>query len=66
MLWWVHALATCVNMSANMVYTGSICCLSSSLQSGASLVLTGGVVFLTINPFSLFEGEDYNGIHACI
>ena len=35
-------------MHANMVYTGSICCLPSSLQSGVSLVLTGGVVFLTI------------------
>ena len=44
-------------MSANMAYTGSICCLPSSLQSGVSLVLTGGVIFLTI-PSHCLEGED--------
>ena len=52
-------------MSANMVYTRSICCLPSSLQSGASLVLTGGVVFLII-PSHCLKGKVYNGIHAFI
>ena len=46
MLWWMHALTTYGNMPANLrKYTR---CLLSSLQSGVSLVLTGGVVFLTI------------------